>query len=90
MIFLIEQNVTSLNYKRRNQDTSTIAEAMLYKVPTRLVTLPSPEFRDLMDAHCHEIALLIPSFLNSRRTRARWSSDISPFVSACLFQCSAL
>lgn len=82
LVFVIEQNVTSLNYKRPNQDTSAIVESMLYKIPTRLITVPSNEFRDLINAHCHEIALLIPAFLNSRRSRVGWSGDVSPYVSA--------
>ncbi len=47
LVFVIEQNVTSLNYKRPNQDTSAIVESMLYKIPTRLITIPSNKFEIL-------------------------------------------
>ncbi|KLO04079.1 hypothetical protein SCHPADRAFT_897303 [Schizopora paradoxa] len=79
LAYNIFQNPSLLDFTRPRQGPNAIRSSIIYKVPTRFVTIPSPELQAVVDRFSHDLALLLPPFLNSRRLRVNWSELISPF-----------
>ncbi|KLO04969.1 hypothetical protein SCHPADRAFT_947298 [Schizopora paradoxa] len=48
-------------------------------IPLRVSDIPTPLFREKSERFKHEIATLLPAFLNSRRLRVNWSEDVSRY-----------
>ncbi|KLO15470.1 hypothetical protein SCHPADRAFT_888497 [Schizopora paradoxa] len=65
------------NYFESDQPTEAIERQIYIRLPGPLARIQPPRFLNAAKSFSHDIAILLPEFLNEKKRRAHWSQEVA-------------